>query len=178
VALSEQEALSAISVSDLVRHARVGRSTFYRRHVDLRSFLETLQHGFFAEVSEAFRGAQQRAGADAGTYPVAASRIRSVVTVVGQEAEFVRAMCHGPDGFAFQTECCELAKKLLSEDFSGLDAAIDNSYCPSEYVLAFLSEGIVGALSAWLANPTPESIDDTTFYLVALMSGGTRDFLT
>ncbi|MEU6130604.1 TetR-like C-terminal domain-containing protein [Saccharopolyspora sp. NPDC047091] len=177
VELGAASDVGAITVSALVRRARVGRTTFYRHHADIGSYLESLRTRVLDELCAAFRAAQREAGRDAGLYPVLTSRIGAVLAVVEEHAELLPLLCRGPEGAGFRPRCRRLLSGLLAEDFAVLGARIDAAYCPPDYLLAFLSHAFVGTVETWAANPRREPVEDMTFYLAALMSGSTAEFL-
>ncbi|WP_243793737.1 TetR/AcrR family transcriptional regulator [Saccharopolyspora gloriosae] len=175
--LGADSGLDGVTASDLVRRAGIGRTTFYRHHDGIGSYVESLRGQLLGELREAFRSAQREAGRESGLYPILTLRINAILVVIEHHADLLRLLCRGADGVAFRRRCRLLLSELLADDFEVLGARIDAAYCPPEYLLAFLSHAFIGAVTAWLAKSRREPIEDMTFYLAALMSGSTAEFL-
>ena len=166
--------LEQLTTAQLVRRARIGRSTFYRRHADLGAYVESVRADVLNEVASAFQSAQDDAGPDAGRYSVIAERVSAVLQVIHHHADLLRLFCRDT---SFQNRCRTLTAELMAADLDQLGAGLDARYCPPEHVLAFVSHGLVGVLSRWLHHPAPEDVDDLAFHLVTLISGATTDFI-
>lgn len=177
VDLGAEPGLGGVTVSALVRRARIGRTTFYRHYAGVDAYVDAQREQVLGELRGAFRSAQLEAGRGAGLYPILTARITAVLSVVEQREDLLRLLGQGAEGADFRSRCRRLLSELLADDFETLGARIDAAYCPPEYLLAFLSHAFVGAVTTWLANSLREPIEEMTFYLAALMSGSTAEFL-
>ncbi|GAA3356525.1 TetR-like C-terminal domain-containing protein [Saccharopolyspora gregorii] len=177
VELGAESDVDRITVAALARRARVGRTTFYRHHADLGAYVASLRERVLDELCAAFRSAQREAGRDAGLYPVLTLRVAGILAVVEEHAELLPLLCRGAAGTGFRRRCRRSLRGLLADDFAVLGARVDAAYCPPEYLLAFLSHAFVGTVATWLRNGRPEPVEEMTFYLTALMSGSTAEFL-
>ncbi|MEU6381757.1 hypothetical protein [Streptomyces sp. NPDC046909] len=172
VEVGSRSGLDALTVTAVVREARVGRSTFYRHHHSVDAFVDTLRDELLAHLVEAFRDARHRAGPDSDRYRTVTGRVRSVLLTVHEHAKVFGLLWSGPEGTAFRGRCRELLAELVAEDLDLLGVRIDADYCPPEYVIAFLVHTVFAVVDTWLAKPTPEPVEDVTFFLTALISGG------
>ncbi|MCX2729836.1 TetR/AcrR family transcriptional regulator C-terminal domain-containing protein [Saccharopolyspora sp. NFXS83] len=177
VDLGSEAGLSGVTVSALARRSGIGRTTFYRYHGGVGAYVESVREQVLGELGEAFRAAQLEAGRDVGLYPILTARITAVLSVVEQRADLLRLLWRDADAVGFRHRVHLLLSGLLADDFEVLGARVDAAYCPPEYLLAFLSHAFVGAVTTWLAKSPREPIEDMTFYLAALMSGSTAEFL-
>ena len=177
VELGAESDVDRITVAALARRARVGRTTFYRHHANVGAYAESLRTRVLDELCAAFRSAQREAGRDAGLYPVLTLRVGAILAVVEEHAELLPLLCRGPAGTEFRRRCRRSLRGLLADDFAVLGVRVDAAYCPPDYLLAFLSHAFVGTVAAWLRNRRREPIEEMTFYLTALMSGSTGEFL-
>ena len=81
------------TAAQLVRRARVGRSTFYRWHADLGAYVESVRADVLNEIASAFQSAQDDADPDAGRYSVIAERISAALQVIHRHADLLRLFC-------------------------------------------------------------------------------------
>lgn len=172
VELCAQTGPAAVTVPALVRQAGIGRATFYRHHHDVAAFVDAQREQMLTRLKRAFQHARHEAGPDPGRYVTLTVRIKAALQVVHENAELFTLLSRGPEGTVFRTRCRALLAELFAEDLDWLGIRVDADYCPPEYVSAFVVHATLGVIGTWLAKPRPEPIEDVTFFLVALISGG------
>lgn len=152
VALGElwiHQPLSQITVQDLVRHAHVGRSTFYRHYLDWSDFLDTVQSNLIQMIVSLFH------------------------TVQNGEPDFTRFYQFAQDnrhllkGF-FQTQrwpkFLNQLHKLALQNYMTILKSQPNNNVPLEIRAEFLVDGQMKLVEWWLSQDNPPTPSQMTAY--------------
>ncbi len=164
--LTIEKGFAAVTVQDIVKRAKINRTTFYRHYQDKFDLLDR----YIQAVNE-LPDQSPGSGSPAGSQSVIEKAIQGLVRViehVHRHARFFRVML-GPNGdpsFAAKVRqnIQKRIRRLLPEALQS-----DRS---ADLYLNYVSSGAVGVLSWWLENEMPYSPEQMVTILSRIIVAG------
>lgn len=154
--LTAEKGFAAVTVSDIIKQARVNRSTFYRHYLDkydlLNKYLDELQ----IQVFEAAQHAEQT---NPNTPEKAPSGLWLLLKHIEENAEFYRIMLGEKGDQAFTLRFRGLSERRYQHVFSQLDKTKRQKSYSNELKLNYIASATVGAIRWWLENSRPISAE-------------------
>ncbi len=150
VELTIEKGFAAVTVQDIVKRARINRTTFYRHYEDKFDLLDQYAQAVY-KLADNASDTNSTPGLEAVAEKMAQGLVKVLEHVRGH-AKFFRVML-GPNGDpAFTAKIRQFVQKRIRRS---LPKALLSDENAADLYLSYVSSGAVGVLAWWLANDMP-----------------------
>jgi len=172
VELVREQGFEAMTVSDLSERAMINRATFYRHYRDKHDLLARCMDDVMDALQSQLRPPLSKSGEMDHDAP--AANLEALLTHVAEYADFYRLMLGRAETAVFSDRIREYMRQVTSDRMQlMMDRNTIQPVVPVELILDFFASAYVGAVTWWVRQGCPGTIQEMVDYLLILTTSAT-----
>lgn len=161
VEMLKERHISQVSIKALCEAADVNRSTFYAHYADQYDLLHQLEQEMLQNVTQYLEAAEY-----SDRLPLSYQTLKKILEYIRANADIFKVLLSENSSVNFSKDIMKLAQILA------MPATETTDRRTVEYITVFGTTGCVSVLSKWLQDGMPESTDEITDLIMALLNKG------
>lgn len=166
----ESKPFEAITISDITKHAKINRGTFYLHYLDKFDLLEQIEQQLFSDLGNHIDELQSTYSSTQSFEKEQENLAAILFSFIGDYAPMLKIFLsnHGSAGFHIRFKDSFSAK--VRTNLEKNERINTNLNVPLEYFLSFITSAFLGLIEQWIQNDLDKTPQEMTMLYLDIIA--------